>query len=530
MLRVVVLAAVCAILLASFPSALAQSQSASTAKPIPSTFFGVSVLYLQSNTQWPLKVPVGTLGKTEGTEWNDIEPSNGTYDWTGLDDAIALGRSAGITSFVYTFWSTPTWASSNASQSCILTSIENYTGCAAPPAHIGDWDAFVKAVVSRYKGVIQYYELWNEANLAETFSGNVSEMVTMAQHAYDDIKQIDPSAIVIAPSVSRVGIAPYSPGCISSECWLAQYLLAGGGRYADAIAFHPYACFDNDSACAQLGIACPQNAIETCAGMPIETEVSSIHSIMATYNVSKPLMVTEGGFPGDIISENLLGTAEQQAAYVSRWYIVQASENVSMAVWFTEFAPQDGLAGFGEPSADTATNQAYAQTYKWLVGSVMDDPCALASGIWTCNLVLSSGTAAQIVFTDSSGSPIPYTPAAQFTAYQDLNGTVYPVDGSMSIGIEPLLLTTEPITGATSSSTTANSSTGSSETTARTTASPISSTSSSAASSSTHASSTSLPAYYLLLIATDGTIILSAFFLRKLTGQSRRSLDASHFV
>jgi hypothetical protein len=460
---------------------------------VPATFFGLSVAYLTvSGSTFPVGVPVGTLGKTQGTEWNDVEPANGTYDWAPLDGTIASARAAGIARFVYTFWSTPEWASSAPAQGCILTAIENVTGCAAPPAHINDWDSFVKAVVARYAGRIQYFELWNEANLNETFSGSVGEMVTMAQHAYADIKAIDPGAVVIAPSASRVGVLQYSPGCDVSECWLAEYFKAGGGAFADAVAYHPYACLSNDSACAKLSIACPQRDIQACAGSALTTAIADTRAIMADYGLSRlPLIATEGGFPSDIIGPGLLGSADEQTAYVSRWYVVQASQNVSLAVWFTEFRPENGLAGFGTSDALAEINQGYDQTYRWLVGSTMEGPCALADGVWTCPMVLASGSLAEIAFADSGQTPVQYTPPAGFSEYQELNGSVYQAGASMSVGMMPVLLSSSVST--TSSSATASPSTtppsSSATTTSSSSASTTQATSSAPGSTSTTAAS-----------------------------------------
>jgi polysaccharide biosynthesis protein PslG len=419
------------------------SQAASISK----TFFGLSVVDLGNPLPWPLTVPVGTLGKTQGTEWNDVEPSNGTFDWTPLDNSISKAEGAGVNSFVYTFWSTPVWASSAPTQSCILTAIENITGCAAPPSKLSYWDAFVKAVVSRYKDQIQYYELGNEANLAETYSGNVSEMVTLAQHAYEDIKSIEPSAIVLSPSVSTIGVAPYAPGCNVAECWLAEYLQAGGGRYADGIAFHDYAYFSTNPTAVSLGIACTQGDIEQCAGSPLETVVGDLRSLLSTYGLAgKPIFDTEGGFPSDIISADLLGTAAEQAAYVSRWFVVQASENVSVAVWFSEFPTQGALAGFGTTSAQAEDNQAYLQTYSWLVGSSVTSPCSRSTGLWTCDLTLSDGEQGQIVFADSGNASLPYSPSSPYSKVQDLNGTTYPAKGQVDVGMAPVLFTSTPTT------------------------------------------------------------------------------------
>ncbi len=480
------IAAACVLLLfalsAGAGAAAQTSGSAAVNKPVPSTFFGVSVAYLNVTPSWPITIPVGTLGKTEGTEWNDVEPTNGTYSWAALDSTIAQAKSAGVTQFMYTFWSTPEWASSHPAQNCILTASENVTGCAAAPTNINDWDGFVKALVTRYNGQIRYFELWNEANLNQTYSGSMSELVTMAQHAYGDIKAIDPSAIVLSPSASRIGVKEYSPGCINSECWLAEYFAAGGGAYADGVAFHPYACFTNNSACATVGIATPQGGIQAWAGTPLSTVVGDVRSIMATYGLSKlPLIATEGGFPSDIISQNLLGTADQQSAFVSRWYILQASENVSVAVWFSEFQPQEGLLGFGTSSAESEINQDYTQTYRWLVGSTFDGPCTLSGGIWACNLSLADGSAGQIVFADSSLTPLPYSPPKGFTEYQNLNASISPLGNSVEVGMEPVLLTASASTtssSSTSATTSTTSSTPSSITTQSSSTTPSSSVSS----------------------------------------------------
>ena len=506
--------------------------SASPQKSIPATFFGVSVLGITGQIRaWPLGVPVGTLGKTEGSEWNDLEPSNGTFVWTRLDSAISEAKSAGITNFIYTLWSTPKWASSAPDQSCILTAIENITGCAAPPTNIRDWDSFVTALVTRYRGEIQYYELWNEANLAETYSGNVSEMVTMAQHAYDDIKSIDPSAIVLTPSSSSLGILPYTPGCNPAECWLAQYLQAGGSKYADGTAFHGYAYLTNDAAGVQVGIACPTGEIEACAGTPLATEIAGVRSLIANYSLSsKPLIDTEGGLPSDIISKNLTGTADQQTAYLARWFIVQASENVSIAVWFSEFTAQNGLAGFGTAAAEGEINQGYNQTYRWLVGSTFDGPCSLSSGVSTCSITSSGGQPELIVWADTNSSGAPYVPPGQFTEYQDLSGVVHQVPPGSSIALDekPILLgaasaSSTTVTTPSSTVTTAVSSTGL-PTGSGTSSTANVTTSSAPTASSETASASSLGIDGLLFYGVAGIIAVGAIAVTNAVNRrSRRS-------
>jgi hypothetical protein len=419
-----------------------------TPQPIQASFFGITVS--ATTTKWPVPVPFGTMGKTAaggpetGTYWLSLEPSNGTYDWTPLDNLIAAAKSAGISSIIYTLYETPTWASSNQSQSCFATQTFGILGCAAPPKYISDWDAFVTALVTRYKGQIQYYELWNEPNVPSEYSGNISEMVTMAQNAYDIIKSIDSSAQVLAPGVSLAGIAPYTPGCNPGLCWLAEYLQAGGVRYADGVAFHGKTCLSDNSPCLQEGIACTAVEIEACAGSSLLAQINDIRSIMATYGISNKFLVdTEGGYSDEVGQDNLFGSADQQTAFVSRFFILQASENVTIAVYFSWLMnSQTGLLGFGTAAAESETDQGYEQTRSWLLGATFNAPCSLSNGLWTCGITSSSGQKELIAWADTNLSATPYTPPSQYAQYLDLSGVTHQIRPNSSITLDekPVLL------------------------------------------------------------------------------------------
>ncbi len=454
---------------------LAQKPAYAT-NPVPNTFFAMTVNGLVGSAgAWPVPVSIGTLGKTDGTDWHDLEPSNGTFVWAPLDNSISRAKAVGITSFMYSFYNTPQWASSNPSQSCSLTAKSGVTGCAAPPTNINDWNRFVTALVTRYRGEIQYYEPWNEPDVPSEYSGSMSEMVLLAQSLYNIVKATDPSAQVLTPSVSVGGVLSANPACGSSTCWLAAYLAAGGGAYADGFDFHGKNCPASNSICVQNGISCPTTAIQECAGASLITQIDDARAIMANNGVSgMPLIDTEGGYSDDEGANQLYGaSADQQAAYVSRFFIIQASENIQIAVWFS-WLSGNGLTGFGTPSASAENNQDYQQTYDWLVGSTMDGPCTEdSSSIWTCGLTGSTGVSALIVWSDSAVS---YSPQSQYLKYHELNGTTRSVNGAVPIGILPVLL--ESGAAATSTTSTASS------------ASSTPSSSSTSASSSTSTAST----------------------------------------
>lgn len=429
-------------------SGLASPRAEATQPPVSSSFFGITVP--TSVTKWPVPVPFGTAGKTAsgsvsaGTYWAALEPSNGTFNWTPMDNLIAAARAAGVNTTFYTFFETPQWASSNSTQPCAATQNTGIHGCAAPPSNVHDWESFVTALVTRYKEEIQYYELWNEPNVPSEFSGSVQQMLAMAQTAYPIIKSIDPSAFVLAPGVSVAGIEASAPGCPSSQCWLDEYLQAGGGQYADGVAFHGKTCTSDRPVCVQEGISCPTTELESCEGTAMTAQVDDVRSLMAANGLSdKPVVDTEGGYSDEVGQKGLWGSADQQAAFVSRFFIVQASEGLRVAVYFSWLLnAAQGLMGFGTTSAAASNDQAYAQTRVWLLGAAFDCPCSLAGGVWQCDLTGPQGGEEAIAFADTNSSASSYAPSSLFTEYQDLTGATHKIapGGSIPIDEKPVLL------------------------------------------------------------------------------------------
>ena len=146
-----------------------------------------------------------------GSYWFDIELSNNSYTWTPFDDILDSARAAGVQTIDYCFFQTPQWASSMPNQTCSSTASTGKLGCAAPPKNIGDWENFVTAVVTRYKGIVKYYEPWNEPDAETEWSGTIAQMVQLVQAAYPIIKSIDPNATVLTPSVSIGGALTRTP-------------------------------------------------------------------------------------------------------------------------------------------------------------------------------------------------------------------------------------------------------------------------------------------------------------------------------
>jgi endo-1,4-beta-mannosidase len=190
---------------------------------------------------------------------------------------------------------TPRWASARPQEP------SGYQpGFAAEPVDIGDWRAFVTAVTTRYKGRLHYYEIWNEPNLKQFWSGNVDQLLALTREASQIIHNIDPQAIVVSPpATSGYGVK-----------WLTEFLSKGGGQYVDVIGYHFYV-----------------------ADQPPEAMVPVIRQVqqtMADNGVgNKPIWDTEAGW----FKPNPFPSAELGAGYAARAFILNWAAGVQRFYW-----------------------------------------------------------------------------------------------------------------------------------------------------------------------------------------------------
>jgi hypothetical protein len=406
------------------PNSYAQSIAPPQNSIINASFFGVSVA--SGGTSLP-SIVIGTEGKSgPSTVWATLEPKENVYNWTQMDQEVAAAQKAGIKNITYAFYDVPAWASSDPTESCG----GNPNGACAAPKNVTDFTNFVKAFATRYKGEVTTYELWNEFTSSTSWkSGNATQLLTFTAAAYNTIKKVDPNATVIGPSTDK----QHEEG--STIPLLEQYLQAGGAKYAQGLAFHGYAC--NESLGGKCGKS-PSNidCVDPidCAGQPLINEINNIRTVEKNAGVSLPLYDTEGGVGGNGVSEageGQISNITLAQAYIARWYIIQASYGVKLAVWFNY------RAGDKQNTFTNATYTAYNQTFKLLVGSTIS-PCVSSKFIWSCPIILSNGTQGLIVWDQNA--TVSYKPASQYLKYQELDGGVGTISGNIKLTVAPVLL------------------------------------------------------------------------------------------
>lgn len=378
------------------------------AGPVPSTFFAMHTIL---PGHWPA-VPFAALGKMSGTMWSNVEQTKGHFNWAILDQFVNEAKARGM-GVMYSTAGVPPWAATDRS-TCRNTGFVGVDECTSYISNLQDWDDFVTALATRYKGQIQTYELWNEPQ--NGFTGTMTQMVFLTQHEHDIIRSIDPTATILSPSMVTYGYK-----------YMDSYFASGGTRDVDAVAYHLYPNPNNDIA----------ETVTTSA-------TSTIRAVMSKYGLAgKPLWDTEGGW--GYVSSGAITDPNLRAAYVARDYLLHWSMRISRLYWYAWDQPNIGtLWTPGDPPSEPAI--AYAQVYRWMNGATMAQPCSINGAaspyhaVYTCDLTRSGNYKARAVWNTDGDST--YDVPSQYVHYRDLQGNVYnvPADRQVTIGLKPILL------------------------------------------------------------------------------------------
>jgi hypothetical protein len=344
--RVLILTFFIAFLGSAFASDLQTPKAA-----IPASYFGMHIHHLAypGPTPWPnVPVPQWRLWDANVT-WADLQPAKGQWRFENLDGYVSLAKQHG-TGLLLTLGGSPTWASAKPQLQSSY-----YPGFTAEPANIEDWREYVRTVVARYKGRIQAYEIWNEPNLTDFWSGSIDQMLMLTREASQIIRNVDPQALVVSPSATTAYGIP----------WLAEFLKKGGGQYVDVIGFHFYVE-------AQLP---PEEML---------TIIQRVQQVLADNGLAdKPVWNTETGWlpPAKFDSDELA------AAFLARAYIVNWAAGVQRFYWYAWDNQYVRLITYKEDTRTvTPAGRAYEIIQRWIVGTTMNGCTESAEHTWTCQL------------------------------------------------------------------------------------------------------------------------------------------------
>lgn len=425
---------------------------------ISSNFFGMAVSN-NSGVLWPNDIAQPLTLTTvrlwdSGTRWNQLETSPGVYAWTPLDTMLHEAN-ANHQSVLYTFGGVPSFISSKPTDPVCG---EGNGSCDAPtdlnPDGSGTnatFKAFVTALMAHTGTQITYFEVWNEVNNLQFWTGTAAQAVRMAYDARVIIKTYNPNAIVLGPSTCPCNNTSFTAGKYTNSNvanGMAYYLtatanIAGsptGASLADGISIHPY-----------VGNNPPENIVNA-----INATLSAMKNEGAK---SLPLIITEAswGPNNDVagcpaIPPFSQACLDNASAFVARTFALSASNGVSAYYWYAW-----GNMGHGTLYNLTTgllyePGLAFAQVRSWLTGATAVAPCSNSGSVYTCQLSWPGQNAGQykgLLVWDASQNCTSgcttsnFTVPAGFTTVHDLAGDLPTAAGSTTpIGIKPVLLTT----------------------------------------------------------------------------------------
>ena len=150
--------------------------------------------------------------------WNDLEPERGQYSEENVravravvDDANAKGLRV-----LVTFWATPGWANGDRRSN-------------TPPNEPQDYANAIAHLARRLSGRVAAWEIWNEPNVADFFSGSVDQYAALVRASGRAIKRVDRDATVVLGGPST-----------NDDQWLDRLYRAGIRGSFDVVGAHPY--------------------------------------------------------------------------------------------------------------------------------------------------------------------------------------------------------------------------------------------------------------------------------------------------
>lgn len=163
-------------------------------------------------------------------DWNVVQNGGPTvYDWDGPDRVAAMAQKYNIKSLgIITY--APQWSLAG--------------GCVeagqCSPADPQLFSNFAGLAAARYKGMISYWEVWNEPNVAtpEYSRPNIAQYSALLKATYSAIKKANPQAVVLSGSLAPA--SNNSDGDIAPVTFIQGLYANGAQNSFDAIGWHPY--------------------------------------------------------------------------------------------------------------------------------------------------------------------------------------------------------------------------------------------------------------------------------------------------
>ena len=348
-----------------------------------------------------------------GTSWREIERTRGNFDWSVLDAAVTNAQAKGLRPMIV-LGQTPRFHARDP------RAAGSYgPGASSMPA-LKAWKRYVGRVAQRY-GTGVDYQVWNEPNVINYWTGSLAQMATLTVTASHRIHQeLGSKAVVVGPSFPlRLRY--------QQDWYKAFWHQSRGGqnltRYVDAFTASLY----------------PLEGSGPEAELPL---IQFAKSALPPAGRRKPLWNAEinygarGGPAAKRISD------ARQASNVARTLLINANSRIRRVYWYgwdvgrvvnTHLRRSDGGL--------TRAGRAWNVVHSWMIDT---DPRGChrtesgpLTGLWSCRMKAGPDEVRRM-YWKPSGDQVRITTVRSTRSWSDLGGHVTTRRGSFPLTVGPL--------------------------------------------------------------------------------------------
>jgi len=289
-----------------------------------------------------LFVAAGITHTRAGIDWRQAEPERGRFDFSGLERQLADLERYGARADLVFINGTPQWAH----QKTIADMLPERRAKGQPwvgraywaPRDWADWERFVRALLTHFKGRVPVWEILNEPDIFEEgFNGTYEDYVEYLRRAGRIAHEVDPACRVYCAAFVR-------------DQWLGRLLADGLADSFDGICIHPYH--------------------SQPAGVLSRTRKTQLELVCA--GVFKPLAITEMGYQsGGWKQGPAVKTNEQDKAAAGAAALRALADTSDFITWYTGIE-RGNLYGLLRDDGDRLTPQPIYWEYAGITGALTD--------------------------------------------------------------------------------------------------------------------------------------------------------------
>jgi len=173
-------------------------------------------------------------------DWSLIEPQPGAFQWAWTDQVLTEIAAADLVPVIVLDGS-PAWARDSRDRPPPGISENDLPWRLAPPASPETFARFAAAFAHRYQGTVQFYQIWDEPNIAPHWGNRLIDPVGYARllrAAAVAVRAADSDAIILTAALAPTQDRGHT--AIDEGFFLQRLYAAGAAPYFDAVLVQPF--------------------------------------------------------------------------------------------------------------------------------------------------------------------------------------------------------------------------------------------------------------------------------------------------